>query len=99
MNLMKFSKVNCTVMHLGLGNSKYQHKPRDQKQPWGEGLGNMDGQKLNMSWQCAHGAQKANPYPGLHQKAGNFPPLLCSYAQSFGWHIRKKIFTVWIVSP
>jgi len=62
-NLMKFNKGQCQVLHLGLGNPQYQHK-------LGEGwvgssaakkyLGVLGDEKLDTTQQCVLAAQQAN---------------------------------------
>lgn len=61
-NLMKFNKDKCKILHLGQGSSQYQYRLGDEfidSSPTEKDLGILVDEKMNMSWKCPLRAQKA----------------------------------------
>jgi len=61
-NLMKFDKAKCKVLHVGQGNPKHKYRlDREwiENSPEEKDFGLLVDEKLNMTWQCTLATQKS----------------------------------------
>ena len=91
MNLMKFNKIKCKVLHLGRGNPQYQYRLKDEwieSSPEEKDMRILVDDKLDMRQQCVLAAYNTNSIMGCIKKKhgqqvkGGDSPLLLSSCQT-----------------
>ncbi|GAB0180568.1 cAMP-dependent protein kinase inhibitor alpha [Grus japonensis] len=71
-NLMKFNKAKCKVLHMGRSNLSIDTHWRDEEiesSPAEKDLETLVKEKLDTTWQCGFAAQKANYIPGCIKRS------------------------------